>query len=561
MADAPLPELAANYGGFDRLAAGPLGETWRARDTQTGQDVILKIRQLNEAASRYFQRELELTRLLTHPRLQPMRTSLQTPSHLVMVYDYIPGVPLSAELRTSKLAPERALQIALQLLDALSTIHKAGFIYRDLSPQNIIMRGPYDPVLIDFNAIGQLTEDSRLGQSTIVGELSGKPLYMSPEQLAAAPQTASSDIWTLGAVLYEMLAGFPYRMGGSLAEILGSASSAAPPDVSAAPAEYHDILAKLLATDPAQRPDFKAAYRALSKLHGAATGNAVASGIGLDDFEDLLKKDFGGEKRQFSAKDVKPGGLSSISEPFGLDDPPPAAQSPAPHPVPSAPKPMPIPIDGAAPNPWNTTTMAPVNPAPAPPPQDAKVKSTNNGLQIAIYAVMLVGYGLFLAQPDLLPDNLKTTNPKTLSAFLFIGFALAAVGAGHQLSRRVHTRASDVRSALPFQAVDLISSDNARDQLSTTICIEIDAYRAAAAGTGDDILTITMVAAAQEYRDADSTDDRIKALQMLTDLNAKISSRLKPWWLDYEKLVARGISLISLLAGAVALFKAAQTLI
>ncbi len=547
MADAPLPELAANYGGFDRLAAGPLGETWRARDTQTGQDVILKIRPLSEAASRYFQRELELTRLLTHPRLQPMRTSLQTPSHLVMVYDYIPGVPLSAELRTGKLAPERALQIALQLLDALSTIHKAGFIYRDLSPQNIIMRGPYDPVLIDFNAIGQLTEDSHLGQSTRVGELSGKPLYMSPEQLAAAPQTPSSDIWTLGAVLYEMLTGMPYRSGGSLVEIMASASSAAPPDVTGAPVEYHDILSKLLATDPAQRPTIKEAYREISQLHGAATANAVASGVDLSDFSELLQKDFG-VKRQPGTD----GGYFS-------SDPTPSGNTPDPQPAPSAPAPQPVPFDANDPDPWGGNTMAPVA-TPSPPERTAKAKLNTSGIAIATYALILMAAGLFFARPDLLPVTLQAPDPATLNAILLIIVAIGLVGGGHLLSRRVHSRAETIRTALPFQAVDLISSDNARDRLSTTICVEIDAYRVAAAGAGDDILTITMVAAAQEYRDAETTSDRIKALQMLTDLNAKISNRLKPWWLDYETLVARGISLISLIAGAVALYQAIQKL-
>ncbi len=539
MADAPLPELAANYGRLNLLGKSPLGETWRARDKQSGQNVVLKIRPISDAASRYFQRELALARQITHPRLQRMLTSMQTPTHLVMVYEFIPGKSLADELAQGQpLKPARALRIALQLLDTLHTIHQSGFIYRDLSPQNIIMRGRSDPVLIDFNAIGQLTENSSLGQSTVVGELSGKPLYMSPEQMAAAPQTASSDMWTLGAVLYEMLAGKPYRTGNTFVEVVDAAMSPGPPDVSDAPAPYRDILSNLLNTDPASRPKLTVARKEISRLHGAATSNVVASGIRMDEFGDVLKKDFRRkEKDGLKTSEKQLDNWGDFGEPLGVDDTPPAS--------------LPAPSAGPV-----------FFPDPPQPRSALPAKKAKGGLILGLLLAFMIGVaGFVFFSAGLLNDVSFRPDPATLNALLFLVAAVAIVGVGHMLSRRVHSRAEDVRSALPFQAVDLISGDDARDQLSKTICMEIDAYRLAAAGSGDDILTITMVAVAQEYRDAESSDDRIKALQMLADLNAKISSRLKPWWLDYEKLVARGISLVSLGAGAVALFQAIQTLL
>ncbi len=542
MADAPLPELAANYGGFTLLGKGPLGETWRAQNLLSRQDVVLKIKPNSAAAHRYFAREVELMMQLRHAALQRLLEHKEIGDYFLLTYEYVPGEPLSERLKHDPpLTEQDTLTIMDRLLSALHVIHDAGFIYRDISPQNIILRKPDDPVLIDFNAIGQLTEQTKTERTTILGEVSGKPLYMSVEQLFGLTQTTGSDMWSVGALLYEMLVGRPFRDADDLQGVMKMATARIGPDVSAAPEPYQKLLSGLLATDVTIRPSLQDTQTALRTIKDNGY------------FDDLVQKNSPILQQTFGAKPspvpANPAPVPAPSgDPFDIE-------------APAAPQPVSPSPDLAENDPWTLPAAPALAPAPQPHRQPPAASSSRGALLLitALAALTAVG-GLVLWSPDLLGPDFTIPRDATFNAVAFVGVAIVIVVLGHLLSRYVHSRAADVRAHLPFQAVDLISSDDARDQLSRTICVEIDAYRAAA-NNSDDILTITMVAAAQEYRDAENFDDRFKALQMLADLNTKVSNRLKPWWLDYEKLVARGISLISLLAGAVALFKAAQTLI
>ncbi len=157
---------------------------------------------------------------------------------------------------------------------------------------------------------------------------------------------------------------------------------------------------------------------------------------------------------------------------------------------------------------------------------------------------MLVLSGGTLSEPPLDPETLRA------AGFVILGLTVALLG--YMLAGVFRARARSTELALPFQAIDLIQAPDARTRLSETICMGIDAYRAMAGPASEEMLTVTMVALAKEYAEAETADTRLKALTMLNELHAKISRSLRPWWLNHEKVIATGISLTSLVAGAVA---------
>ena len=137
-----------------------------------------------------------------------------------------------------------------------------------------------------------------------------------------------------------------------------------------------------------------------------------------------------------------------------------------------------------------------------------------------------------------------------------LGMALVALGVvlvilSFFVARFLRARAAREDVALPFRALDLINAPDARDRLTETICLRIDAYRDLAGKPSEDLLTVTMVALANEYASAETADERFKALAMLNDLHTQVARTLRPWWMNYETLIARVLSLTTLVAGVV----------
>lgn len=193
-----------------RVSTGGFGEIYLGIDRLTGKQVAIKrlrgdlVERQPEQVER-FVREGQLLGRLSHPNIVPMLDFFEHEGQYNLVMEYLPGGTLRDLLeREQRLPIERALDIALELADALTRAHHLHILHRDLKPENILLDATGHPRLIDFGLALLESKDMRLTQA---GMLIGSPAYMSPEALRGQERDARSDIWGFGALLYEMVAG------------------------------------------------------------------------------------------------------------------------------------------------------------------------------------------------------------------------------------------------------------------------------------------------------------------------------------------------------------------
>ncbi len=209
------------------LGHGGMGVVYRARNVRSGEHVALKMllpgTYESPEALRRLEREAWVARTLNHPGIVQIRECATTEEGLpFLVMDLLEGESLQARLeRVGALPWPAARQLALQAGEALAALHGAGLLHRDLKPSNIFLarRGEQErAVLIDFGLAKRInaSEASRL---TVTGQVLGTPLYMSPEQARGEPLDVRSDVFGLGVVIYEMVAGVPPFFDVTMAQV------------------------------------------------------------------------------------------------------------------------------------------------------------------------------------------------------------------------------------------------------------------------------------------------------------------------------------------------------
>ncbi len=211
--------LDGKYEVLDKIGEGGMAEVYRARHLHLDEIRIIKVTKpdaLGESGEpRRFQEEARLATLVRHPNVAALYDfSRQPDGSFYMVWEFIDGVTLEAWLRRhGPLPPARALEVAEQVLAGLGEIHAQGIVHRDLSPDNIMVRegpgGGLRAKIIDLGIAKRVAAESL--QMTGTGLFLGKLKYCSPEQAGSLPPGAAldarSDLYSFGAVLYEMLAG------------------------------------------------------------------------------------------------------------------------------------------------------------------------------------------------------------------------------------------------------------------------------------------------------------------------------------------------------------------
>jgi serine/threonine-protein kinase len=217
-----------------------------------------------------FLREIRIAAALQHPHIVPVFDSGAVDGQLYFVMPLIEGESLRARLdREGTMPLGDALRIAREVADALAYTHKQGIVHRDIKPENILLTGEpgaadSHAMVADFGIARAIETSSAEKLLTQPGAVVGTPMYMSPEQATADTVDGRSDVYSLGCVLYEMLAGKPPFFGATRFSILAQHSHAPVPTLAKARVDVskpvREIVARALAKAPGDRYDTAAAF-------------------------------------------------------------------------------------------------------------------------------------------------------------------------------------------------------------------------------------------------------------------------------------------------------------
>jgi len=252
--------LADRYAVERELGRGGMAAVYLATDLRHERAVAIKVLQAELGSAlgpERFLREIKTTARLTHPHILPLLDSGEADGLLFYVMPYVEGESLRERLQKQKQLPlEVALRIAREVAEALSYAHEQGVIHRDIKPANILLEADHAAVA-DFG-IAQAIDVAGGERLTETGIAVGTPAYMSPEQAGGGEELdGRSDLYSLGCVLYEMLAGVPPFAGATAQSLLRQHLVADPPSVTAirptVPEWVADAISRALAKAPADR--------------------------------------------------------------------------------------------------------------------------------------------------------------------------------------------------------------------------------------------------------------------------------------------------------------------
>src|SRR6266436_8605152 len=255
---APGTVLGDRYEILELLGQGGMGAVYKARDTELDRLVALKIIRpeltTNPEILKRFKQELILARQVTHRNVIRIFDLGQADGFKFITMEYLEGKDLRAVLREQgKLAPAEAAKIILQICRALEVAHGEGVIHRDLKPQNIMLDANGRAYVMDFG----IARSAYLPGMTQTGALVGTPEYMSPEQAKGEKLDERSDLFSLGAILYELVIGqSPYYSDTPLATLWKRLQEKAKPLCEidpTIPKTFSDIVEKALEIEPDNR--------------------------------------------------------------------------------------------------------------------------------------------------------------------------------------------------------------------------------------------------------------------------------------------------------------------
>ncbi len=279
--NSPLADALRDRYVIEReLGRGGMATVYLAHDVEHGRPVGLKVLHPDLAAAvgpERFLREIQVTARLDHPHILPVLASGEAAGLLWYAMPYVEGESLRDRLRReTQLSVEGALGIAREVADALDYAHTHGVVHRDIKPENILLASGHARVA-DFG-VARALESAGAEKLTGTGLAIGTPAYMSPEQASGAQVDGRSDLYSLGCVLYEMLAGEPPFTGPTPQIVVARRFTETPRPLGSVrerlPSGLEELVAKALARTPADRIQTAAGFA--QEL--ARTGTASAAG-------------------------------------------------------------------------------------------------------------------------------------------------------------------------------------------------------------------------------------------------------------------------------------------
>lgn len=264
------------YEILDEVGQGAMGTVYRARDPLIERTVAIKtvplaqLRQEGGDAESRFLREAQSAGRLSHPNIVTIYDVGETEGLAYIAMEYLSGATLREVMNKGPIPLDLALDTALQMAEALAFAHEHGVIHRDIKPANVVVTGQRGRVKLTDFGIAHLLNSDR----TQTGQMLGSPRYMSPEQAMGREIDGRSDIFSLGAVLYEMLTG-QYAFDGSslpaiVYRVIHETSVPAATLRPQLPAGMASLLAQMLDKNPQARPDARTLVNALHALVPAA---------------------------------------------------------------------------------------------------------------------------------------------------------------------------------------------------------------------------------------------------------------------------------------------------
>ena len=287
----------SHYRILEQLGAGGMGVVFKAEDTKLARPVAVKF--LTDASASQpealerFRREARTASALNHPNICTIHDIDEHDGQPFIVMEYLEGAPLNEMLKEGPFKIEAALDLAIQIADALDAAHSRGIVHRDIKPANVFVTRRRQAKLLDFGLAKPVPVAIQPDAQTVAGAGGGDPLtnpgvtmgtvaYMSPEQAMAERLDARTDLFSFGAVLYEMTTGRLPFAGGSTAVIFAGILRHTP--VSAAqlnremPVELGRIIEKALEKDRDLRYQSAADLRSdLLRLHRSDSGRTAAA--------------------------------------------------------------------------------------------------------------------------------------------------------------------------------------------------------------------------------------------------------------------------------------------
>jgi serine/threonine protein kinase len=488
----PLPQqLGPRYTLERHLGRGAMGTVYLARDQILHRLVTIKVvrKELTDDDARArFAREARSAARLRHPNILSAIDVGEVADASYYVMPYVEGETLSAILDKSRLLPlDHSLDVAIAVASALEYAHSLGIVHRDVKPSNVLIpqEGFAAALLMDFGLQGQLLADT--GQ-TQAGAIFGTPNYMSPEQIRGESQSAKTDIFGVGVLVYEMLYGSVPHQTESLPELIHRRLHEAVtfPDLPAINDELRNLIATCLERDASRRPQTIA--KQLRTIKGRDSG--------LPDVTTVR----------------------ASTPPRAVDR------------------------EAASLNP-------PARPAANPSSPAAAVQSrrSHGASWIPIFAgataVVVVASAVLV----------YTSSP--LLAQFAVGFGLVVWGVVASLVVTQWLRTQ--RETLGQEAAQLLSGSRNRAALTQSLAIQVDHLMVRCRTVDERFLGASIALMIDEFQEAKAFDDRQRALVASVDFLEKLTSRLSPWYVRYEKLIAAVVALLGIVPG---IYQMVQTL-
>ena len=264
--------VLGRYRPLRPLGSGGSASVWLARDERDGGEVALKVVAAEGKAGPRAEREVQAAARLDHPRCLRALALARDERHVYVAYEYVRGRTLREALCSGELDDEAAVEAAAQVLEGLAHAHARGVVHRDVKPANVMLAEPDarssgadDSIsvrLLDFG-LAQLEEAQSL---TAAGDVPGTLPYIAPERLNGAPASAAADVWSVGVILWEALAGWHPFAAPSPVETARRIRSGAQPVARSRgdlPQELCTLVDAMLDRDPKRRPSAKRLAAAL----------------------------------------------------------------------------------------------------------------------------------------------------------------------------------------------------------------------------------------------------------------------------------------------------------